>query len=147
MRTMPARFGWARLIYTAVALALIVAGCTRGGGPSETSYGTLTGGIARGPTSSVSRSGVPSSPSPVVGAELKIRDFNGKVIATARTDSQGIYRVPLPAGNYRAERGAGFPGAARNLPAIVSISPGGQTRLDIWVDNGIRPPPGPAATR
>jgi hypothetical protein len=145
---MASKFGWARMTYAALAVALVVAGCTRGGGPSETSYGSLTGGIARGPTSSASRSGsAPPSPSPVVGAELKILDFHGKVIANARTDGRGVYRVPLPAGNYRAERGAGFPGAARNLPTIVSISPGGQTRLDIWVDSGIRPPPGPAATR
>jgi len=84
---------------------------------------------------------------PVVGAELKILDFNDKVVATARTDSQGIYRVPLPAGNYRVERGAGFSDTARNLPAIVAISPSGQTRLDIWVDTGIHTPGGPAATR
>ncbi len=138
----------ARLPCLVIALALAIAGCTRGGGgPSETSYGALTGGITRGPMSPVSRSGAPSSPLPVVGAELKILDFNDKVVATARTDSQGIYRVPLPAGNYRVERGAGFSDTARNLPAIVAISPSGQTRLDIWVDTGIHTPGGPAATR
>jgi hypothetical protein len=49
---------------------------------------------------------------------------------------------------YRVERGGGFSGAARNLPAMVAISPGGETRLDVWVDTGIRAPAGePAAIR
>jgi hypothetical protein len=150
----------ARLPCLVIAFALAIAGCTRGGGQSAGaggqsgpsgsyagSYGILTGGITRGPMSPVSRSGAPSSPLPVVGAELKILDLKGPLVATARTDSGGLYRVTLPPGNYRVERGAGFSGAARNLPAIVAISPGGQTRLDIWVDAGIHTPGGPTATR
>lgn len=146
-----------RLLYVVIVVALAIAGCTRGdgqsasaGGPSDRptgSYGTLTGAITRGPMSPVSRPGAPSTPMPVAGAELKILDLKGAVVATARTDSGGLYRVNLPPGNYRAVRGAEFSGAARNLPAIVAISPGGQTRLDIWVDTGIRAPGGPAATR
>jgi hypothetical protein len=36
---------------------------------------------------------------------------------------------------------------ARNLPSMVAISPGGETRLDIWVDTGIRAPGGQPVTR
>ena len=50
----------------------------------------------------------------------------------------GIIVLNLPPGNYRVERGTGFSGAARNLPTMIAISPAGQTRLDIWVDTGIR---------
>jgi hypothetical protein len=131
-----------------VAGALAISGCTRGNGRSAGaggqsnaqtgSDGTLTGRITRGPTLWEGEPGAPFSAAPVAGGELKIRDLNGAVVATARTDDGGLYRVTLPPGNYRAERGTGFPGAARNLPAIVSISPGEQTRLDIWVDGRIR---------
>jgi hypothetical protein len=149
-------FARARLLYLVIAVALAIAGCTRGGGRSASagnqsgpagSYGILTGGITRGPMLPASRAGAPLSAVPVAGAELKIFDLKGAVAATARTDSGGLYRVSLPPGNYRVERGAGFSGAARNLPAVVAVSPGGQTRLDIWVDTGIRAPGGPAATR
>jgi hypothetical protein len=148
------------LFCVAIAAALAIAGCTRARGrPTEQSAGQaanqsdepsgrLTGQIVRGPTSPVSDSRITAPPSPAVaGAEIRILDFKGALAATVGTDSSGHYRVPLPPGNYRVERGAGFSGAARNLPATVAISPGGETRLDIWVDTGIRGPGGPAAIR
>jgi hypothetical protein len=158
---MPVR---SRLLYLAIAVALVIGGCTRGGGQSSNSggqtsstggesygstgsYGILTGGITRRPMSGESRPAAPSSASPVAGAELKIFDFKGALVATARTNGSGLYRATLPPGNYRVGRGAGFLGGARNLPAIVAISPGGQTRLDIWVDSEVRAPGGSAATR
>lgn len=133
-----------------IAIALAFTGCTRGGGQSngpDATHGVLAGEIMRRPISGENRPGAPSSVLPVAGAELKIFDFKGILTATARTDSNGLYRAILPSGNYRVGRGAGFLGAARNLPAIVAISPGGQTRLDIWVDSEIRAPGGSAATR
>jgi hypothetical protein len=156
MAVMTPMLARARLLCLVTAVALAIAGCTRGGGQSANaggqsgptgSYGILTGGITRGPMFPVSRAGAPPSPVPVAGAELRIFDLKGVLVATARTDGGGLYRVSLPSGNYRVVRGAGFSGAARNLPAIVAVSPGGQTRLDIWVDTGIRVPGGPAATR
>jgi hypothetical protein len=144
----------ARALCILLAAALAIAGCTRTRGQSASdddrsaaAYGTLAGRITRGPTSPVSRPGAPSSPVPVAGAELKIVNLKGAVVATARADGNGLYRVALPAGNYRVERSAGFSGVARNLPAMVAINPGGQTRLDVWVDTGIRAPGGPAAIR
>jgi hypothetical protein len=86
-----------------------------------------------------------SPPASVSGVEIRIFNSKGAMVATARTDGDGFYRVALPPGNYRVERGAGFSGAARNLPAKVAISPGAETRLDIWVDTGIRAPGRPAA--
>ncbi len=150
MEVMTPMLARARLPCLVIALALAIAGCTRGGGQSNgpaESYGILNGAITRGPMFPVSRPGAPPSAVPVAGAELKVFDLKGAAVATVRTDGGGLYRVTLPPGNYRVERGAGFSGAARNLPAIVAISPGGQTRLDIWVDTGIRAPGGPAVTR
>ena len=144
-----------RALSVVLAAALAIAGCTRArgrspgeSGRSSAAYGTLAGRITRGPTSPVSGPGITAPPAaPVAGAELRIFDSKGVVVATARTDGDGLYRVTLPAGNYRVERGGGFSGAARNLPAMVAISPGGQTRLDVWVDTGIRAPGGRAITR
>ncbi|HZO81723.1 MAG TPA: carboxypeptidase-like regulatory domain-containing protein [Candidatus Binataceae bacterium] len=125
-----------------VVAALILAGCARGGGPSdpgESAPGTLSGEITRGPMFPVSGPGAPSpATAPVAGAELRIVDSNGALVATARTGADGRYQVSLPAGEYRLERGAGFSGATKNLPAKIAISPGGHTRFDVLVDTGIR---------
>jgi hypothetical protein len=140
-----------RLLCVVIAAALAIAGCTHADGRSDqstASYGTLAGRIVRGPTSPVSGPAIKAPPSaPLAGAELRIFDSKGTVVATARTGADGLYRLTLPPGNYRVERGTGFSGAARNLPAMVAISPGGETRLDIWVDSGIRAPGGPATIR
>ena len=136
-------------VLTAAALSMVV--CVRSHGQSDggpSSYGTLSGHVTRGPASPVSNPDIPAQPSPpVAGAELRIVDSKGAVVATARSGGDGLYRMTLPPGNYRVERGSGFSGAARNLPSMVAISPGGETRLDIWVDTGIRGPGGPAVMR
>jgi len=156
------RLARARILFCVVmAAALAMAGCkrvrgqaTNAGGQSanpdapSASQGLLSGRVTRGPVSPVSGPGIPARPfAPIAGAELKIFDSKGAMVATAHTGADGLYRLALPPGNYRVERGTGFPGAARNLPAMVAISPGGETRLDVWVDTGIRRPGRPAAIR
>jgi hypothetical protein len=140
----------ARLLAALTAAALAIAGCSHSDGradQSTASYGTLAGQVTLGPISPVSRPDIPAPPSPpVAGAELKIVDSKGAVAATARTGADGRYRLTLPSGNYRVELGSGLSGMARNLPSMVAISPGGETRLDIWVDTGIRAPGGPTVT-
>jgi len=151
MEAMTPTLARARLLWVLVAVALGIAGCTHSDGrsdPSTASYGTLAGRVTRGPTSPVSGPGIKAQPPPPLArAELKIVDSKGAVVATARTGGDGLYRLTLRPGNYRVERGGGFSGAARNLPSKVAISPGGETRLDIWVDTGIRAPGGPTVTR
>ena len=141
----------ARLFCVLMAAALTLAGCARDGRRADAqsaSFGKLAGRVTRGPTAPVSGPGIKaSSPAPVSAVEIRIFDSKGAMVATARTDGDGFYRLALPPGNYRVERGADFSGAARNLPAKVAISPGGETRLDIWVDTGIRAPGRPAAIR
>jgi len=150
---MPPAIARARLwLCVLMAGAIAVAGCTRepaGVGAPPATYGKLAGRVTRGPTSPVSGSGIKAPPAaPVGGAELRIFDSKRAIVATARADADGFYRLSLPPGIYRVERGGGFTGAARNLPTIVAISPGGETRLDVWVDTGIRAPAGgPAAIR
>lgn len=151
MEAMTLTLSRARLLCALMAAVLAIAACTHSDGHarrSSASYGVLVGRITRGPTSPVSGPGIASPPSlPVAGAALGIFDSKGAVVATARSDNDGRYRLRLPPGIYRVERGAGFSGAARNLPTTVAISPGGETQLDVWVDTGIRAPGGPASIR
>jgi hypothetical protein len=139
------------LLVAFITAALAMAGCSHSEGHayrSTASYGTLSGRVTRGPTWPVSGPGIKVPPAPPVArAELKIVDSKGAVVATARAGGDGRYRLTLPPGNYRVERGSGLSGMARNLPSIVAISPGGETRLDIWVDTGIRAPGGRPVTR
>jgi hypothetical protein len=124
------------VILTAAALAMVA--CTHADGGTS-SYGTLTGRVTRGPMFPVSGPGVPApSARPVAGAELKLLDSKGAVVATARTGADGFFRVAIPPGQYRVGRGTGFSGATKNLPSLVSVSPGNETRFDVVVDTGIR---------
>lgn len=151
MDAMTSALGRARLLCMLMAAALALAGCARDGRRADAQsafYGKLAGRVTRGPMAPVSGPGIKASPpAPVSGVEIRIFDSKGAMVATARTDGHGFYRLALLPGNYRVERGAGFSGAARNLPTKVAISPGSETRLDIWVDTGIRAPGRPAAIR
>jgi Carboxypeptidase regulatory-like domain len=139
MTRMLARAG---MLVVLVAAALEIVACTHADGQSggvPSSYGTLTGRVIRGPTLPVGGPGISPPPSPpVAGADLKIVDSKGVVVATARTAGDGHYRVAVPPGQYRVERGASFSGVTKNLPSLVAISPGQETRLDVLVDTGIR---------
>ena len=151
MDALTSALGRARLLCVLTAVTLTLAGCVRDGRRADAqsaSFGKLAGRVTRGPMAPVSGPGIKaSSPAPVSGVEIRILDSKGATVATARTDGDGFYGLALPPGNYLVERGAGFSGAARNLPTKVAISPGGETRLDIWVDTGIRAPGRPAAIR
>jgi hypothetical protein len=120
----------ARLFTTLLLAAVALAACSHGEQPSlvhprASNLGILTGRIT----------GASSTP-PGAGVEIKIVRPDGTFVSTARTDAHGHYRVTLPAGEYRVERGAKFPGAATNLPAKVAVSRGEETRFDIWVGPG-----------
>lgn len=120
------RAGWLVMLIAAVAFT----GCTHSGKPrgakaNEQGSGILMGQIV----------GASETP-PLSGVRIKIVKPDGSLAATALTDKHGRYRIVLPAGEYRVERGGGFSGTPRNLPAKVAISPGGKTRLDVWVGPG-----------
>lgn len=109
------------------------------GAANASAPGILIGRIVRGPTSPISGPGVPAPPPPpVAGAELKVLNAHGAVVAAVRSGTDGNFQVTLPAGQYRVERGSGLGGRTKNLPAKVTIHAGRQTRLDILIDTGIR---------
>lgn len=115
----------ARLLVFLLIAATVFTACSHGKPSSSKAkapgLGVLSGEIA-------GASNVARRP----GFEIRIVKADGTLVATARSDTHGRYRVTLPAGEYRVEHGEGA-GAATNLPAKVAISRDETTRLDIWV--------------
>jgi len=101
--------------------------------------GELIGKVIRGPISPVMTKDMPSQSVPASGIKLIILTSKRKQITSVMTDAQGEYRISLPPGTYRIETtslaGIEF---TKDLPAIVNITEGRKTRLDINIDTGIR---------
>lgn len=127
--TMSASAARSRLYVTLLMAVIVLTACSHGE-PSGSKakapgLGVLTGKIT-GASNAAQRPGI----------EIRIVKADGTLVATARSNAHGRYRVTLPAGEYRVEHGAGFGGAATNLPAKVAISRDETTRLDIWIGPG-----------
>ena len=101
--------------------------------------GELTGKVTRAPTQPVVKEGMPPSSEPASNIKLVILTSKRKQITSVMTNAQGEYRISLPPGNYRIET-ASLTGIefTKDLPAIVTITEGRKTRLDIHIDTGIR---------
>ena len=101
--------------------------------------GELIGKVIRGLISPVMTKDMPSQSVPASGIKLIILTSKRKQITSVMTDAQGEYRISLPPGTYRIETtslaGIEF---TKDLPAIVNITEGRKTRLDINIDTGIR---------
>jgi hypothetical protein len=103
--------------------------------------GVLVGNVTAGPMSPVAGIGHDRQPVPVAGARLVISRLDGQEVKSVLTDDRGAYSVVLPAGTCRIEMASPtlrVGRGARNLPATITISEGKETRLDIFVDTGIR---------
>ncbi len=111
----------------------------RGKQPQALGMGTLTGSVTLGPVSPVQRPGGPPAGIPAAGVKLLILSPTRQEIASVTTNAAGQFRVDLPAGTYRVEmvprKGKEF---TKDLPAIVTIIPGQEQRLDIRLDTGMR---------
>jgi hypothetical protein len=96
----------------------------------------LHGTIMRGPTTPVCQVGKPCS-APMAGAVLVFRR-NGVVAARARSDANGHYSVSLQVGTYtvsmavRPKIGSGI------KPQTIMLRRAVRTRIDFFVDTGIR---------
>jgi hypothetical protein len=100
--------------------------------------GRLTGAVTMGPVSPLGGRGQPLS-EPAVGVRILIEDMAGRRVGSAVTDHQGRYQVELPEGTYRVTMPP-LPGLelTKDLPATVGIGAGRDSRLDIYIDTGIR---------
>jgi hypothetical protein len=92
--------------------------------------------VSAGPTCPVERVGSPCPPRPL-SAEVEARDPAGHLAATARSGSDGRYRLPLPPGQYTlsvASSGS-FP---RCPTATATVVAGELATVDVSCDTGIR---------
>jgi len=118
-----------------LAFAVLLAACS--GTTAEGDSG-VEGHVWVGPTCPVVQEGVECPDSPLQ-ADLEVRDSFGRVVARARSDVEGAYRIPLAPGEYTlvplSPSGAGLPFAS---PLPVVITAGVWAELDIYYDSGIR---------
>jgi hypothetical protein len=112
------------------ALAALAFGCGSAGGGTATG---LRGYVMRGPTMPVCRVGVPCD-EPAPGVKLRFLR-SGKLVATAKTNARGWYRVVLRAGRYSVTTSAK---ATAFGPRAVTVQSGRMMRRDFLIDTGIR---------
>jgi hypothetical protein len=100
--------------------------------------GRLAGTVTQGPVSPLGGRGQPLS-EPAGGVRILIEDMSGHQVGSVVTDNQGRYQVELPEGTYRVKMPP-LPGLkfTKDLPATVGIGAGRDSRLDIYIDTGIR---------
>ena len=75
---------------------------------------------------------------PFSDAELQLRDAHGRIVARAKADSKGIFRVLAPAGQYVLQvdtHGALYP---RCQSERVQVTDAQLTRVDMVCDSGMR---------
>jgi Carboxypeptidase regulatory-like domain len=79
------------------------------------------------------------SSAPVAAASVGIAPVGSSHIWWMVTDVDGSFAIAIPPGTYlvtmEARPGMGM---ARNLPATVTVKSGQRTRLDIYLDTGLR---------
>ena len=101
--------------------------------------GVLVGRATRGPSSSVKSLAGQFGSSSASNIRIVISIEAGEAVTTGLTDTRGEYRIDLTSGSYRVEIAplAGIE-YTKDLPAVVAISAGRETRLDFHIDTGIR---------
>lgn len=86
----------------------------------------------------VVQEGVPCPDAPLE-ATLEVVDGRGRVVARARSEPDGAYRIALPPGEYTlvplSPSEAGLPWAS---PLPLTIEGGAWISLDVLYDSGIR---------
>jgi hypothetical protein len=123
-----------RVVIGTLFLALVLAGAA--GARTTTSASGLRGIVTRGPITPVCVVEQPCT-APARNVTL-LFSHNAQVVGRAVTNSEGRYRVRLPAGLYSVRR----PGAVtigRPLePDHARVRVGRFSRVDFFVDTGIR---------
>lgn len=119
----------------AVGFAILVTlalGCGTAGGGTATG---LKGRVMRGPITPVCRTNVPCD-EPARGVKL-LFSRSGKVVATARTNDKGRYRVTLRPGRYAVRTNRIGP-ERRTSPSSATVPSDRVKRRDFFLDTGIR---------
>lgn len=105
--------------------------------PKPPATTNLKGTLVLSPALPVCRAGRPCT-KPLAGAILDFSQ-NGAVVASARTDVDGRYRVALAPGTYGLTRRTSGPQPGRGLDVqTVVVPPSASATLDLAYDAGIR---------
>ena len=96
----------------------------------------LHGTITRGPTTPVCQVGKPCS-EPMAGAVL-VFTRNSRVAARARSDANGHYSVRLRTGTYTVSMAVRPKIGSGVKPQTITLRRVAPTRIDFYVDTGIR---------
>ena len=99
--------------------------------------GVLLGSVSRGPLTPHEEAGALRG-HPVEGVRIDVATVDNKHVTTLVSDSSGNFKASLPPGKYRVTMEAVDGARPRNMPAMVSISAGKETRLNIFLDTGLR---------
>ena len=118
--------GMRRLLVLAAVPFLMSCGGQAGGAHDTSLHGTVT----RGPITPVCVRGQSCS-KPAAGVTLRFSKGSA-VVAQARTEGDGFYRLSLPAGRYSVAGPKGL------QPTRISLRSGGSRRVDFMIDTGIR---------
>ncbi len=117
-------------------LALLLAAC---GGGSNAQRGVIAGVVQRSPTCPIEVVGTPCPDGPVEDRGLRIfRAGSGQVVATTRTDGDGLFSIDLPPGVYDVRPDL------ENIESVevpadgVEVLAGRTTNVRIVIDSGIR---------
>jgi hypothetical protein len=123
---------------TVLALAISVlslASCGQDASGTKAETG-VRGVVLAGPQCPVEQAGSPCPDEPMANVEVQAT-AGGSAVATARTDAQGRFELPLEPGDYVIEAvlPAGPPSAK---PTSVTVPPHGFSQVTVLVDTGIR---------
>ena len=137
------------IVFVALALSLVACSSNPPPASGETPTGASDGSPASnesgveglvllGPTCPSAQSGT-QCPDRTFEADLTILDLDGEEVARGKSEADGIFRIPLPPGEYVLVPEQPFP----NLPPFASliefeVKPGEYVQLDIRYDSGIR---------
>ena len=98
----------------------------------------VEGLVLLGPTCPAVQSGT-QCPDRPFEADLTILDLDGEEVARGKSEADGIFRIPLPPGEYVLAPEQPFP----DLPPFArpiefEVKPGEYVQLDIRYDSGVR---------
>jgi hypothetical protein len=119
----------------ALTLAALALAPGSAGAPTTVSSGSgLRGIVTRGPITPVCIEGEPCD-EPAIGVVLRF-SRRGVVVARARTDPAGRYRVKLLPGRYTVT--TALRAGATLTPHTARVVPARLARVDFFIDTGIR---------
>jgi hypothetical protein len=119
----------------ALVVAVLVGSCTRGGGSGSGDSG-IEGTVVAGPQCPVERVDSPCPDQPIE-ATVAVSTLGGDVVARAKSDRGGRFRVSTQPGAYTLSV-EGLTGIRFAKPVSVTVRPGEFAQATVVVDTGIR---------